>query len=179
MTKGFVENISFFLISKKSSSVTEREVIKEGWDESEFLLITLFQCCDEMALNHLYTDLTRTLICNYSYKDNSDYTVQSRVVTDFHRCKSQLIWRAARVRDCLSLKTMNCKCYCTSIKKILIGLPLCWWKLITALHPFIYIQDFFFFFNYNWSEHNLTKKSFQAAGSVRPLHLSKLLRQST
>lgn len=54
-----------------------------------FLLIMFFQCGSEMGLNHLYTDLTRTLIRNYSYKDDSVYIVKGTVATDSHQYKSQ------------------------------------------------------------------------------------------
>lgn len=84
-------------------SAYNTKVIKEVWDEDRFLLITLLHCSSQIDLNHLYTDLTRTLICNYSYGDNSDYIVQGRVGTDSHGYKSRLVWMAASLKDCLSL----------------------------------------------------------------------------
>lgn len=84
-------------------SAYNTKVIKEVWDEDRFLLITLIHCSSQIDLNHLYTDLTRTLICNYSYGDNSDYIVQGRVGTDSHGYKSRLVWMAASLKDCLSL----------------------------------------------------------------------------
>lgn len=83
--------------------IKRQEVIKEIWNVEGFRLITLFQAVQFSDLNHLYTDLTRTFICNYSYMDNSDYTAQGRVATFSHQHKSQLVWMAAKLWDCPSL----------------------------------------------------------------------------
>lgn len=67
-----------FLYLHKPYSIKDKEVIKAVWAEDGFPSI---QRGSQMGLNHLYTDLTRALICNYSYSNNSDYIVQGGVTT--------------------------------------------------------------------------------------------------
>lgn len=67
-----------FLYLHEPYSIKDKEVIIAVWAEDGFPSI---QRGSQMGLNHLYTDLTRALICNYSYSNNSDYIVQGGVTT--------------------------------------------------------------------------------------------------
>lgn len=67
-----------FLYLHKPHSVKDKEIIRAVWARDGFPSI---QRGSQMGLNHLYTDLTRALICDYSYSNNSDYTAQGGVTT--------------------------------------------------------------------------------------------------